>query len=156
MKNVKQIIELLGGFERLKREPIKLTVEGFMPLSIEYVGKGPRGGLLVSIMHFYTQHGDLMRDPDLVVEVLPATDEWLPFSCQQDSLGLYQEAVSGEGDCLKVRSRLAADLRQFMELWSRNLKDQGFVEAARVLAQQRGQSPHPPTTSEDRSPEPSD
>jgi hypothetical protein len=141
MKSVKEIIEILGGLERLKGEPIQLTVEGFMPLSIEYVGVGPGGGLLVSVMHFFTQQGDLMRDPDLVVEILVASDEWLPVSYQQDSLALYQEAVSGEGDSLKVRSRLVADLRRFMELWSRNLEDQGFVEAARLLAQQRNAQP---------------
>jgi len=133
MKNVKQIIDILGGFERLVREPIRLTVEGFMPLSIEYIGLGPRGGLLVSVMHFYTQHGDLMRDPDLVVEVMVPSEEWLPVSYRQDSIGLYQEAVSVEEDGLKVRSRLVDDLKQFMQLWDRNLHEQGFVEAARSL-----------------------
>src|SRR5262249_14285714 len=33
VKNVKQIIEILGGFERLKQEPIQLPVEEFMPLN---------------------------------------------------------------------------------------------------------------------------
>jgi len=133
VKNLKQIIEILGGFERLKQEPIQITVEGFMPLNIEYVGKGPRGGLLVSIMHYYTQHGDLMRDPDLVVEVIAASDEWLPVSYQQDSMGLYQEAVSVEETGLVVRSKLVEDLKRFMHLWDRNLGEQGFVEAARSL-----------------------
>jgi hypothetical protein len=133
VKNVKQIIEILGGFERLKQEPIQLTVEGFMPLNIEYVGKGPRGGLLVSIMHYYTQHGDLMRDPDLVVEVIAASDEWLPVSYQQDSMGLYQEAVSVEETGLVVWWKLVEDLKRFMQLWDRNLGEQGFVEAARSL-----------------------
>ena len=133
MKNLKQIIEILGGFERLKQEPIQITVEGFMPLNIEYVGKGPRGGLLVSIMHYYTQHGDLMRDPDLVVEVIAASDEWLPVSYQQDSMGLYQEAVSVEETGLVVWWKLVEDLKRFMQLWDRNLGEQGFVEAARSL-----------------------
>ncbi|MBA2224671.1 DUF6908 domain-containing protein [Thermogemmata fonticola] len=133
MNNVKQIIELLGGFERLMHEPIRLTVEGFMPLNIEYIGTGPRGGLLLSIMHHYTQHGDLMRDPDLVVEVIQAEDRWLPVSYQQDSLGIYQEAVSVEGEKLVERSRLVADLLRFMGQWDRNLGEQSFVEAARSL-----------------------
>jgi hypothetical protein len=133
VKNLKQIIEILGGFERLKQEPIQITVEGFMPLNIEYVGKGPRGGLLLSIMHFYTQHGDLMRDPDLVVEVIASEDRWEPVSYQQDSLSLYQEAVSVEETGLVVRSKLVEDLKRFMHLWDRNLGEQGFVEAARSL-----------------------
>ena len=133
MKNLKQIIEILGGFERLKQEPIQITVEGFMPLNIEYVGKGPRGGLLLSIMHFYTQHGDLMRAPDLVVAVIASEDRWEPVSYQQDSLSLYQEAVSVEETGLVVRSKLVEDLKRFMHLWDRNLGEQGFVEAARSL-----------------------
>ncbi len=154
MKNVKQIIEVLGGYERLKRQPIQLAVEGFMPLSVEYIGQGPRGGLLISVMHFYTQSGDLMRDPDLVVEVMVPSDEWLPVSYQQDSLGLYQEAVRVEDDGLKVRSRLVNDLRGFMDLWDRNLEEQGFVAAARLLARQGSDSSPPPTTGDDLSPEP--
>jgi hypothetical protein len=134
VKNVNEIIEALGGFDRLKREPIQLKVEGFMPLNIESIGKGPRGGQLLSIMHFFTQHGDLMRDPDLVVEVMVPSDEWLPMSYQQDSIGLYQEAVSVEETGLVVRSQLVDDLKQFMQLWDRNLDEQGFVQAARLVA----------------------
>jgi hypothetical protein len=83
MKNVKWIIELLGDFERLKQEPIQRKVEGFLPLNIEYVGKGPRAGMLLSVMHHYLQHGDVMKDPDLVVEVFLPVDEWLPVSYQR-------------------------------------------------------------------------
>jgi hypothetical protein len=67
-----------------------------------------------------------------VVEVVSSA-EWLPVSYQQDSIGLYQEAVSVAGGGLKVRSRLVDDLRRFMELWDWNLGEQGFVEAARSL-----------------------
>jgi hypothetical protein len=155
VKNVKQIIDLLGGYERLRQEPIHLTVEGFMPLNIEYIGKGPRGGVLLSIMHHFTQHGDLMRDPDLVVEVLVTSDEWLPVSYQQDSVGLYQEAVSVEETGLVVQSRLVDDLNQFMQQWDRNLGEQGFVEAARLLPRQGDEPSPPPATGDDASPGPS-
>jgi hypothetical protein len=154
MMNVRRIIELLGGFERLKREPIQLTVEGFMPLSVESIGKGPRGGLLLSIMHHFTQHGDLMRDPDLVVEVIVPSGEWLPVSYQQDSVGLYQEAVRVEETGLIVRSRLVADLKRFMEQWDRNLGEQGFVEDARLSPRQGEEPSPPPATDDDASPGP--
>ena len=132
MESVREIIEARGGWDRLKAHPIKVEVgEGFMPLCIEYVGLGPRGGLLVSIAHYYEQHGDLMADPDLVVEVIRQTGEWLPVSFQQDNLGIYQEAVTVEGERLIVRSRLVDDLQQFMRAWDQNLREQGFVEAAR-------------------------
>lgn len=43
MKTVQTIIDLLGGLARLRTHPIKIDVEGFMPLSIEFIGTGPRG-----------------------------------------------------------------------------------------------------------------
>jgi len=107
-------------------------VPGFMPLCIEYVGFGPRGGMLVSVMHWYEQNGDVMRDPDLVTEYLPETGEWCPVSYQQDSMGLYQEAVTLQEDgSVTVDERLVRDLKRFMDLWDRNIRDQGFLEAAR-------------------------
>jgi hypothetical protein len=131
MKSVEEIIEARGGWDRLMSHPVKVEVgEGFMPLCIEHIGPGPRGGLLVSIAHYYEQHGDLMADPDLVVEVIRQTGEWLPVSFRQDNLGIYQETVTVEGDGLVVRSKLVDDLRQFMRIWDQALREQGFVAAA--------------------------
>jgi hypothetical protein len=102
-----------------------------MPLSVEIVGKGPRGGPLISIMHTYEQNGDLMRDPDLVVELIPPVNWWLPVSFQQDDLGIFQEAVVLDGDRLITHSRLVDSLKAFMLEWDRNIGEQGFVEEAR-------------------------
>ena len=55
MKTVAKIIDLFGGLEALKQQPIRLKVEGFMPLVIEHVGVGPRGQPLVSVAHYYEQ-----------------------------------------------------------------------------------------------------
>lgn len=131
VKNVQAIIDVFGGLEKLKDNPISLKVPGFMPLSVEIVGKGPRGGPLISIMHTYEQNGDLMRDPDLVVELIPPVNWWLPVSFQQDNLGIFQEAVLLDGDRLITHSRLVDSLKAFMAEWDRNLGQQGFVEEAR-------------------------
>lgn len=131
VKNVQAIIDLFGGLERLKDNPISLRVPGFMPLSIEIVGKGPRGGPLLSIMHHYEQNGDLMRDPDLVVELIPPVNWWLPVSFRQDNLGIFQEAVLLDGDRLITHSRIVDSLKAFMAEWDRNIGEQGFVEEAR-------------------------
>lgn len=133
MKNVTKIIELFGGFEKLASQPISLHVEGFMPLSIERIGVGPRGGTLLSIMHWFEQNGDLMRDPDVVVEVFPDTPKWLPLSYRQDSVGLQQEVAMGSDLTEKQKragERLARDIQRFLDLWDRNIDEQGFVEAA--------------------------
>jgi hypothetical protein len=128
MQTVARIIDLFGGLDRLADEPIQLGVEGFMTLSIEYVGTGPRGFPLVSVSHYFLQKGDLMSDPDCTFEVDGET--WLPVSYQQDNLGLYQEVVTLEGDQAVVDERLERELRQFAAAWDRNLRGQGFLAAA--------------------------
>jgi hypothetical protein len=130
MDSIREIITLFGGMDRLRERSIRIEVEGFMPLCIEYVGEGPRGGILVSIAHYYLQNGDLMADPDLSVEVQPS-GEWLPVAYQQDGLGIYQEAVYLERDKVIERQRLVNDLLVFMQMWDENIKEQGYVEAAR-------------------------
>lgn len=137
VKNVQAIIDAFGGLERLRDNPVSLRVPGFMPLSIEIVGKGPRGGPLLSIMHTYEQNGDLMRDPDLIVELIPPVNWWLPVSFRQDNLGIFQEAVLLDGVRLITHSRLVDSLKAFMAEWDRNLGEQGFVEEARRRAKNR-------------------
>jgi hypothetical protein len=130
MESAKAIIELFGGLGSFRH--VRLEAEGFMPLGIEAIGPGPRGLTAVSIAHYYMQQGDAMRNPEMVFEV-GAGGEFLPVSFQQDNLGAYQEAVfQDEAGKVLVRPRLARELASFALVWDRNLKDQGFVEAARV------------------------
>ena len=88
MKTVQAIIDLFGGLDALKQQPIRLKVEGFMPLVIEHVGIGPRGQPLVSVAHYYEQNGDLMADPDIALEV--ADGVWSPVEFQQASRGFHK------------------------------------------------------------------
>jgi hypothetical protein len=134
VKSVEEIVEVTGGWERLRRRPLKIEVEGNMPLHVEIIGRGPRGATLLSIMHTYVQNGDVMRDPDVEVEVVPGSDEeWLPVSFRQDGLGIFQQAVSTEGGVVLFHHGLVADLKRFLKMWDRNIREQGFVEAARRL-----------------------
>jgi hypothetical protein len=133
MKSIEEIVQITGGWDRLRSHPLKIEVEGFLPLCIEVIGRGPHGGLLLSIMHVYEQHGDLMRDPDIEVEIMPGTDDWLPCSYRQDGLGLFREAISTEGSVVRINHSLVADIKRFLKVWDRNLSEQGFVEAARRM-----------------------
>jgi hypothetical protein len=46
------------------------------------------------VAHYGEQNGDLMRDPEIVFEVV--ADHWQPVSIQQDYVGSYREvAVRG-------------------------------------------------------------
>jgi hypothetical protein len=129
MRNVQKIIDSRGGLEALKQRPIRLQVPGFMRLVIEHVGRGPRGGELVSVAHYGEQNGDLMRDPEIVFEV--AAGQWCPISIQQDYLSSYREAVFvGEDGKVYVRPVEVRDIQAFARMWDRNIKAQGFVDAA--------------------------
>jgi hypothetical protein len=104
-----------------------------MRLVIEHVGKGPRGGQLVSVAHYGEQNGDLMRDPEIVFEV--AAGLWNPVSIQQDYVGSYREAVFvGADGKVYVRPAEVRDIASFARIWDRNLKHQGFVDEAKNRA----------------------
>ena len=77
------------------------------------------------------QIGDPMRDPEIVFEVVAGA--WHPVNIQQDYIGSYREAVFvGEGDKVYVRPAEMRDILTFARIWDRNLKHQGFVEAAKA------------------------
>jgi hypothetical protein len=146
MKTIQSIIEKEGGLEKLKQGCfegsfyIKLVhpSKSMMPLVIEYVGEGPEGLPMVSVSHFYMQNGDVMRDPEMVFLVDARwSPNWkfTPMMYQQDGLGIYQEIIfKGEDGKWKVRNGMAADAKSFMKLWNRNLKEQGYLDVANIIA----------------------
>jgi hypothetical protein len=155
MKSIRDIIDLFGGMMKLQEAAIRVEVSPYLPLSIEYVGYGPRGGALIAVAHRYVLNGDLMNDPEIVFEItsaetrrahpqarlegghpfIPPEGEWTPISYEQHDLGLYQEAIVLDGDKVMIRPKLLQDLQSFVRMWDKNIKEQGFVEAAR---RQRG------------------
>ena len=141
MRTIARIVNHRGGIEPLRLTPIRLAVEGFMPLVIEYVGRGPRGQSLISVAHYFQHAGDLIADPDLEVEVTPGPGGTLPEDVRawepvaiQHSTGQYTRAcwVDDEGG-VRLNLREIADIRSFMRFWSRNLEEQGFLAAAKAI-----------------------
>ena len=121
------LLQLLGP-----NMAVRITVEGYMPLSIEDIGHSPDGFRQISLCHYGMQNGDLMRDPDIVY-VLQEIDGLLiaePVSFQNDYMGVYQEAYeyNGEGRRMNVNSRLKRELLSFSLTWLCNLKEQGFFD----------------------------
>ena len=110
---------------------IRLTVDGYMPLSVEDIGQSADGNRLISICHYGEQNGDLMRDPDMVFEVYasPALATAEPLSFRNDYMGLMQEVYryNDDGKKTHVNVRLKQDLKSFARTWLNNLKDQGFL-----------------------------
>jgi hypothetical protein len=60
-----------------------------------------------------------------------AAGQWHPVSIQQDYVGSYREAVVVGADVKAyVRPAEVRDIQVFARIWDRNLKHQGFVDAA--------------------------
>jgi hypothetical protein len=135
MRTVKEIIEVLaGGVAGLRHHPIKIENEPYMVLCIEWIGTGLRGFPLVSIAHYFEQNGDLMRDPDIEAEYDAVTDNWFPLSFRQDSTGTMQEVSRVHQGRVQVDKRPYEQLRLFMVVWDRNIREQGFLTEAKRMA----------------------
>jgi hypothetical protein len=145
LPSINRILLNQGIRERISEHfHIKLETEGFMPLSIEWIGTGPRDFPLISVMHFYTQNGDLMRDPDIEFEArwIEIKNRWwfYPTHFRQDGLpnrlGGDQRLVWKNPDTNKLvcAPRRLHGVKSFCHQWSINLKEQGFVEASETVA----------------------
>ncbi len=123
--------QLLGGVQA-----VRITVPGFMPLSIEEIGATEDGHRLVSLCQYGEQNGDLMRDPDMVFLFHNAPDGAAaePVSFRNDYLGLSQEVYRYDeaGRRTHVVPSLKQELKAFAESWFADLKDQGIFASTAV------------------------
>jgi len=120
MNSIKDILSQLGYESPLDldvNEAITLEVEAMMDLTIERVGE-----TRLSVNHNYIQMGDLMYDPEIVFEV--DGDQWTAVEYTQHP-HLYQHDESGLPEAQSFADRT----------WDRNLRAQGFVDAAAQLAE---------------------
>lgn len=65
---------------------IRLTVNGYMPLSVEHIGQSDEGNPLIAVSHTGEQNGDLMRDPEIIFEIDTSNTSHLaePLSFRND------------------------------------------------------------------------
>lgn len=126
MKPIQKILEMIGDANH-----VRIQNAPYMPLVIERIGDGPNGLPAVSVTHYGEQNGDLMRDPEMCFEVTEQ-GKWFPYYFRNDYMGVEQEVYCRDAaNRLLVRPRLKRDLEAFARMWSRNIREQGFVEAAR-------------------------
>jgi len=102
---------------------LHLESEGYMPLSVERLG-----GNQYSIMHTYTQNGDMMRDPDMVIEIDPAEKTIQSISFENSGMGVYQDVYANNF----LNERLQRDLNNFFSTWLKNIGEQGFAPARAI------------------------
>ncbi len=110
---------------------VRLTVDGYMPLSVEDIGQSAESNRLFAICHYGEQNGDLMRDPEMVFEIHTdaSPDMAEPLSFRNDYMGTMQEGYryGDDGRKTHVNARLKQDLKFFARTWFNHLKDQGFL-----------------------------
>jgi hypothetical protein len=127
----KLLDELLAG-----ARAVRITVPGYMPLSVEEIGVSQDGHRLVSLCQYGEQHGDLMRDCDLVFMVtdLPEGVVAEPVSFRNDYLGIVQDVYRYDeaGRRTHVVVSLKQDLKEFAQAWLATLREQGFFSATAV------------------------
>jgi hypothetical protein len=115
---------------------VRITVPGYMPLSVEEIGSSGDGYRLVSLCHYGEQNCDLMRDPDIVFLFHNGPDGAAaePVSFRNDYMGIVQEVYRYDevGRRTYVLPRLKQDLTEFAKSWFANLKDQGFFASIAV------------------------
>lgn len=130
----KNLLQLLGS-----DTAVRLTVSGYMPLSVEDIGRSGEGSRLVSLCHYGEQNGDMMRDPDMVFMFhdLPDGPSAEPISFRNDYMCTCQDVYMYDeaGKRMHVKPALKRDLKDLASTWFKNLRDQGFFspEAKREI-----------------------
>lgn len=134
MKRYRKYYEQLEVLAQRKLESImvgrhsskKFEIEGYMPLSVEFVcwqhPKDSEEHGCISLCHYGLQNGDMMRDPEVMFRIHAAEKEAIPCYYRQDYLGIEQMIPYG------YRSK---SLDSFCDMWLRNLDSQGFLVLAR-------------------------
>lgn len=118
---------------------VRITVDGYMPLSVEEIGIDGEGHRLVSLCQYGEQNGDLMRNPDIVFMFQHDQHGFLaePLSFRNDYLGLDQEVYRYDetGKHTHLDTKLKGHLKEFAQIWFANLKEQGFFgdQAVRTI-----------------------
>ncbi|MCC6167945.1 MAG: hypothetical protein IT329_12020 [Caldilineaceae bacterium] len=123
------VIEALAAKHRLDltqfRANIRLDLPGYDRLCIEHIG-----GRLISVAHYYEHNGDLVPDPEIVF-FADAEWGWIPIEITQSVRAWLRYATAHANGKGVVPLRASADdLVAFAEQWARNIRDQGWLEAA--------------------------
>jgi len=109
--------------------------DAMMPLSLEWIDTDR-----LSIMHTYTQNGDLMYDPMMVFEIDREAKTATAVEFEQSNPPLYQRinedgtghSIDGNGR-ERVINSLQGQLDRFTSKWLENIGNQGYVPVNAVL-----------------------
>jgi hypothetical protein len=118
--NLKRLNELLPE----GRNHISIENKPFMRLVVERIWKDQ-----ISLCHYGEQNGDPMRDPEVVF--LIEGNEAKPVYFLNDYVAVEHATVEDLFGDVPVKPGTQKDLDSFVKIWWRNIKEQGFFEAAK-------------------------
>lgn len=130
MKTILQLIEAAGGLG--KQPHISIDNPPWMRLVVAPPGFGPSGEPVISVAHYGVQNGDLMRDPEMLFEVVREGEgaKLWPFYFRNAYAGVEQwsrrQDSSGNMICQPALTR---EFEEFAESWDANLAAQGYLRA---------------------------
>ena len=114
------------------KQAVRISVGGYMPLSVEQIGHDADGHALIAMSHTSIQNGDLMRDPEMVFALHQHAEAVMaePIEFRNDYMGVRQEVFEydANGHRTHIRPRLKKELLAFARAWFQNLRDQGFFD----------------------------
>jgi len=101
----------------------------FMALNVECIGECNLGPIF-SLAHYYEQHGDLMRDPEMLF--IQAEDGgYYPVEIWQDAVNSHSVGVLIEdGKAVSIDETEQADMTMFAEVWLKNIRVQQRIGEA--------------------------
>lgn len=101
------------------KEYMKIENEPYMPLSLDNLGNNT-----FSMAHNFEQNGDLIPDPDMEIRIIPEL-KMVEALAIQHSTGYYRRVYIDEN---KYYPREKKEQNSFLNMWTKNLLDQGFAE----------------------------
>jgi hypothetical protein len=120
---------LTAGMSVSDHKKIDNAEDVFMALHVVCIGKCNLGHVF-SLAHYYEQHGDLMRDPEMLF--IQAEDVgYYPAEIWQDAVNSHGVGILIEdGLAVSIDETEQADLTVFAEVWLKNIRvQQGLGEA---------------------------
>jgi hypothetical protein len=99
-----------------------------MALVIEVIGPH-----LISVAHYGEQNGDPMCDPEMIFSTATTDGSFLPVSYRNEYVGSFRQrtTVDAAGQPVGFMPGEVRDQVSFANTWARNLKEQGFIAAAK-------------------------
>jgi hypothetical protein len=137
LKHAKQNYQDLRPIlEALPRHDFHISVENepYTRLAAEFLYFSDyKGRPVYYIAHYSEQNGNLMADPEIEFAVDEAEQTIEPVLFCNDYTGSYDEVYKEVDGQMMYSQRLRVNLDEFLHIWLKNLKQQGFIKLIKEM-----------------------